>query len=98
MRVIAKRALREFWKIHQDVEVALKVWFKQVEKSDWKNLNELKLQFSKTDYVGNDRYVFNIKGNHYRLLAKIDFEFQVVYIRFIGTHKAYDKIKNIKTV
>ncbi len=92
MRIIAKRTLRNFWEKHADAEVTLRIWYKETEKAKWKNLNELKSKHKSVDYVGNDRYVFNIKGNHYRLIAKIDFTFQLIFIRFVGTHADYDKI------
>lgn len=68
-----------------------------MEKSDFANLNELKRLFNTVDYVGNDRYVFNISGNHYRLITMIHFNIRTVYILFVGTHKEYDNIdaKNI---
>ncbi len=63
-----------------------------VENTQWKNFAELKAVYPKTDYIGNDRYVFNIKGNKYRIVTMILFQVRTVYIRFVGTHKEYDKI------
>jgi mRNA interferase HigB len=63
-----------------------------VENTQWKNFAELKAVYPKTDYIGNDRYIFNIKGNKYRIVALILFQVRTVYIRFVGTHKEYDKI------
>jgi mRNA interferase HigB len=76
----------------------LQVWYHTLCAKHWKNLNDLKQTFKSVDYVGNHRYVFNIKGNDYRLVAIISFNAQKTYIRFIGTHAAYDKIDNIKTI
>jgi len=83
--------------LHADAEIPLCKWFYATENSSWNNLNDIKKTFSSTDYVGNDRYVFNIKGNDYRLVAIVIFASKKVYIRFIGTHREYDKIdcKNI---
>jgi mRNA interferase HigB len=94
MRVIAFRFLREFFEKpeYADSEASLKSWYYDVKSAAWKNSNELKEQFKSASIVGNGRAVFNIKGNEYRLITAIDYEFQVIFIRFIGTHKQYDKI------
>jgi mRNA interferase HigB len=97
MRIIAKRTLREFWEKYSDAETPLKVWYKNIKEAEWRNSNELKRQFKNASIVGNDRIVFNIKGNTYRLVISIDFEKQIVWIKFIGSHRDYDKI-NAKTV
>ncbi|MDO5857848.1 type II toxin-antitoxin system HigB family toxin [Myroides odoratimimus] len=73
-------------------DIALRDWCYRVSQCDWESLGDLKQTFSTVDYVGNNRYVFNIKGNHYRLVAIIIFASKKVYIRFIGTHAGYDKI------
>ncbi|MEO5645724.1 MAG: type II toxin-antitoxin system HigB family toxin [Bacteroidia bacterium] len=80
-----------------DSEVPLVNWFKEIKKANWKNFSELKIQYRNASVVGNDRVVFNIKGNDYRLIAAIDYEKQILWIRVIGMHKAYDKI-NAKTI
>ena len=97
MRIIARRTLREFWEKYPDAEVPLAKWFKEVKRSGWKNFQELKKQFANASVVGNDRAIFNIKGNDYRLVFAVDFEKQITWIRFTGTHKQYDKI-NSKTI
>jgi mRNA interferase HigB len=97
MRIIARSTLRDYWGKYPDAETPLKVWFAQVKKVSCKNFNELKTQFGNASVVGNDRVVFNIKGNEYRLIAAIDYRKQILWIRFIGTHKAYDKI-DAKTI
>ncbi|MFI5135561.1 MAG: type II toxin-antitoxin system HigB family toxin [Chitinophagales bacterium] len=97
MRIIARRTLREFWGKYPDAEVPLAKWFKEVKKSKWKNFQELKRQFTNASIVGNDRAVFNVKGNDYRIVVAIDFEKQISWIRFVGSHKQYDKI-NAKTI
>lgn len=97
MRIIARSTLRDFWEKHADAETPLKAWFGVVKQAEWKNFNQLKAQFANASVVGNDRVVFNIKDNDYRLVAAIDYEKQILWIRFIGTHKAYDKI-DAKTI
>jgi len=99
MRIIAFRTLRDFYEkpIYLDAEPALRSWYHDAKSADWKNSNELKKQFKNASIVGEGRVVFNIKGNDYRLVVAIDYEFQVMYVRFIGTHKQYDKI-NVKTI
>ncbi len=92
MRIIARRTLREFWIKNPGAEVPLTKWFKEVKRLEWKNFQELKRHFANASVVGNDGAVFNIKGNDYRLIAAIDFEKQILWIRFVGTHKQYDKI------
>lgn len=97
MRIIAKKTLREFWKRHQDAEQALRSWYDIAKKENWNSFNEIKQQFRNASIVGNDRIIFNIKGNSYRLVVKVDFNWKVMFIKFIGTHKEYDKtdVKNI---
>ncbi len=97
MRLIARSTLREYWGKYPDSELPLKLWYAQIKKAGWENFNELKAQFGNASVVGNDRVVFNIKGNEYRLIAAINYRKQIVWIRFIGTHKAYDKI-DAKTI
>ncbi len=99
MRIIAFRTLREFWENpeYADSETSLRSWYHDAKKADWKNSNELKPQYKSASIVGEGRVVFNIKGNTYRLVVSIDYEFQVIFIRFIGTHEQYDKI-NAKTI
>lgn len=99
MRIIAFRVLREFFEKpeHVDSETSLRAWYHDVKTAEWKSSNELKQQYKNASIVGEGRVVFNIKGNDYRLVVAMDYEFQVVFIRFIGTHKQYDKI-DAKTI
>lgn len=92
MRIIARRTLRSFWEKYPDTETPLKVWFKEIKNAHWKNTHELKRQFKNASIVCSDRVVFNIKGNAYRLIVAIDFEKQISWIRFIGSHEQYNKI------
>ncbi|MEM9685631.1 MAG: type II toxin-antitoxin system HigB family toxin [Bacteroidota bacterium] len=94
MKIIAFRTLRVFFEKpeYSDSEVSLRAWYHDAKAAKWKNSNELKQLFKNASIVGNGRVVFNIKCNDYRLVVAIDYEFQVIFIRFIGTHKQYDKI------
>lgn len=92
VRVIAKRTLRDFWNKHPDCEEQLKSWYRETEKSQWNNINELKNDYPSASILKENRIVYNIKGNNYRLIAKFNFEYQICWIRFIGTHASYDKI------
>ena len=92
MRIITEEPLKEYIKLHSDTETALKAWVKTVKNSDWKNFADIKKSFNSVDNVGNQHYVFNIRGNNHRLGVIIKFTIKWVYIRFIGTHEEYDKI------
>lgn len=99
MRIIAFRTLREFFEKSEyaDSEPSLRAWYHDVKAAEWKSSNDLKQQYKSASIIGEGRVVFNIKGNVYRLIVAIDYEFQVIFIRFIGTHKQYDKI-DVKTI
>ena len=92
MVIISKTILRDFIGEHPDASPALQKWYDEAETASWKNFAELKRTFNSADSVGNNRYVFNIKGNSYRLIALILFKIRTVFILFIGTHGEYDKV------
>lgn len=92
MRVIAHRTITAYGKQQPQANTALENWYKTAKKAVWTNIQDIKKSFNSVDFVGNQRYVFNIKGNDYRLVVKILFVQQIIYIRFIGTHNEYDKI------
>jgi mRNA interferase HigB len=98
MRVIAKKALVVFYSLHNGAKVALEDWYDKTESSDWEDFADVRRTFGSVDAVGNKRFVFNIKGNQYRLVALILFKTKMVYVRFIGTHDEYDRIKNIENI
>jgi mRNA interferase HigB len=91
MRIIAKRTLREFWLRHPEAEEALLAWYREVEKEDWLKPSQVKDKYRSASFV-RDRVVFNIKGNDYRLVVKINYPYRIVYVRFVGTHEEYDEI------
>lgn len=92
LRVIARRTLREFWEQNPDSEQQLMVWYREASKAEWNNPNEVKAQYASASILKSSRIVFNICGNKYRLIVEINFQRKWVFIRFIGTHKEYDKI------
>jgi len=98
MRIVTFKRIQEFSENHSDAQSALTIWYHTTVSKAWKNLAEIKLTFNSVAYVGNNSYVFNIRGNNYRLVAIISFKAQKVYIRFIGTHADYDKISDIKNI
>ncbi|MDR0792426.1 MAG: type II toxin-antitoxin system HigB family toxin [Chitinophagaceae bacterium] len=84
--------LREFWENHNDCEQQLKAWYQEASKAEWTTPNEIKIYYPSASIISKDRIVFNIKGNTYRLIVKINFDYQMVWIRFIGTHAEYDRV------
>lgn len=95
MRIIAKRTLRQFWNSdpeYLDSKGALESWHDEVYRANWSTPQELKVQFGTASILKDSRVVFNIHGNKYRLIVKINYAYKIVYIRFVGTHKQYDAI------
>jgi mRNA interferase HigB len=97
VRIIAKRTLRAFWKRHPRAKGPLEAWHQEVAHADWAGPSEVKVQFRSTSILQGNRVVFNIAGNQYRLVVKINYPYRIVCIRFIGTHKSYDNI-DVNTV
>ncbi|MEZ4941973.1 MAG: type II toxin-antitoxin system HigB family toxin [Saprospiraceae bacterium] len=91
-RIVAKRTLKEFWEKHPDSEQYLKTWYDIALQAAWNTPNEVKQTFASASIIGNDKVVFNIRGNNYRLVVKINYEKQWMFIRFMGNHAEYDKI------
>lgn len=92
MRIFTEQTLKEYSLAHPEAKTALQEWTTIVKRSEWKCFADVKRTFNSVDNVGNQHYVFNIKGNNYRLVVVIKFTIKFVYIRFIGTHEEYDKI------
>jgi len=97
MRVIKRSTLVDYYTKHSEAKVALEEWYQKTAKSQWKCFDDIKKTFNSVNAVGNQRYVFNIKGNDFRLIVVIKFTISTVLIRFVGTHAEYSKIdaKNI---
>ncbi|HDH04798.1 MAG TPA: type II toxin-antitoxin system HigB family toxin [Nitrospirae bacterium] len=92
MRVIARKTLREFWESHTDARQPLQAWYADVKHAVWKKPSDIKEVYRNASFIANNRVVFNIKGNKYRLVVVIQYEHSIVYIRFVGTHREYDRI------
>ena len=92
MRVIAKKTLRDYWSKHPDCEQQLKAWYQEAEDAKWKSPKDIKRDYPSASVLSGNRIVFNIKGNHYRLIVRVNYDYGMVWIRFIGAHAAYDKI------
>ena len=91
-RIFSKRTIREFWEKHPDSEQYLKTWYDTVQGSDWKSPSDVKKSYANASILKNGRVVFNIKGNDYRLVARINYEKKWLFVRFVGTHAEYDNI------
>ena len=92
MRIISKKTLRDFWKKHPDAEQQLKLWFSEASVAIWSEPNAIKSEYPSASILNGNRVVFNIKGNKYRLIVRINYHYQIVWIRFVGSHVDYDKI------
>lgn len=97
MRVIAMKALREFWERHPDARQPLQAWYHDAEHSTWKSPTDIKNTYRNASIVGKNRAVFNIKGNRYRLVVAVHYRLGIVYIRFVGSHRDYDAL-DVETV
>lgn len=92
MRIITEEPIKEYIKKRPDSKSALQEWLKTVKRAEWKNFADIKATFNSVDFVGNQHYVFNIKGNQHRLVVVIKFTIKWIYIGFIGNHEEYNKI------
>ena len=92
MRIISKSTIKDYWKKHRETENQLKAWYHIARNAKWKKPGDIKKQLAKTSIINSTRVVFDICGGNYRLIVKINYEAQIIFIRFIGTHKEYDKI------
>ncbi len=92
MRVISRKALREFWEGHPDARQALQAWYADVKHTSWASPADVKRAYRNASFVANNRVVFNIKGNKYRIIVAVQYKFQIVFIRFVGTHQEYDQV------
>ena len=93
MRIIARKTLQDFWEAgHADAEQPLRAWFAEVSRASWQTMADIKLRYPHASVIDAERVVFNIGGNKYRLIAKVWFAGQAVYVKFVGTHRAYDDV------
>jgi mRNA interferase HigB len=92
MQVVARRTLKQFWEMHPQAEVPLRSWYAVVTKAEWQTTADIKAQFRSADFIGDNRVIFDIGGNNYRLVAHVSYRFKRVLVKFVGTHAEYDKI------
>ena len=93
MQVIAKRTLKLFWQIHPQAEVPLRTWHAIADKAEWVSPTDIKAQFGNSvDFIGDNRVIFDIGGNKYRLIVHVAYRYRRILIKFIGTHAEYDRI------
>lgn len=92
MRVIARGTLRDFWQLNPDAEQPLKAWYQEARTATWNSPHDIKQMYSSASVIGDNRVIFNIAGNKYRLIVKFNYDFGIGYIRFIGSHAEYDNI------
>lgn len=92
MRIISKKAIRDFWEVHPDSEQPLQAWYSRVKAANWTTPADVLASYNNASILRFNRVVFRIKGNHYRLIVAIRYDFGIVYIRFVGTHAEYDEI------
>ncbi|MCS6271854.1 type II toxin-antitoxin system HigB family toxin [Shewanella baltica] len=94
MRIVSRAALKAFWEQpkYRDAEQPLKAWFDECKHADWKSSHDIKALYRHASIVANNRAVFNIHGNKYRLIVAVNYQFSMCYIRFLGTHAEYDKV------
>ncbi len=92
MRIISRRTLKEFWDRHPDAQQPLQAWYIDAKHASWKSPADIKGVYRNASLIANNRVVFNIKGNKYRLVVAVQYEYGIIYIRFVGTHREYERI------
>jgi mRNA interferase HigB len=97
MNILKRSTLIEYWKLNPNAEIPLRAWFDEAKKALWETPHDIKQRYPNASFVAGNRVVFNIGGNNYRLVVKIEYHIKHLYIRFIGTHSEYDKI-NVETI
>jgi len=93
MRIISRKTFTTYWKKHSDAEQPLKSWIDEAINANWNSANELKQQYRNASIITKKRVVFNIKGNHHRMVVDIEYKLGIIFIVWIGTHKEYDKLR-----
>ena len=96
MRIVALGTLRDFWQKHADAEIPLRSWYAAASRADWRSPADVKAAYRSASFIANNRIVFNIRGNEYRLVVAVHYNRGMMFIRFIGTHQEYDKIDAAK--
>ena len=96
MNVVSRKTLVEFYQIYSDASEPLETWYKVCRKAEWRNFNEVRLAYPSADWVGDERVVFNIKGNKYRLIGRFSFRYKSILVKWIGTQADYDSLDVLK--
>lgn len=92
MRIISRKALRRYWEKHPDARQSLQAWYADVKHATWNSPSDIKRAYRNASFVANSRIVFNTNGNQYRLIVEVQYKFHIVFIRFVGTHRAYGQV------
>jgi mRNA interferase HigB len=92
MRILSRKLLREFWGRHPDAQQPLQAWYADAKQALWKSPADSRGVYRNASFIANNRVVFNIKGNKYRVIVAIQYTYGIVYIRFVGTHREYERI------
>jgi mRNA interferase HigB len=92
MRVISRKTLRQFWDKHPDARQPVQAWYADVKHANWRRPADIKAVYQTASFISNNRIVFNIKGNKYRIVVVVEYRFSIIFIRFVGTHQEYDRI------
>lgn len=92
MRIFNYTTLRDYWESHPEAKDSLTYWYDVSEQAKWRNSMDVKLTFRSADILSSDRVVFNIKGNTYRLIASLNYQYQSLFVKFVGTHGEYDRV------
>ena len=93
MRIISKKNLVNYWEKYPDTEQSLKAWYQEASNATWAEPQDIKDQYRNASIVGNNRVVFNIRGNTHRLIVAMAYKHGIIFIKFIGTHEEYDGVK-----
>ena len=97
MRIISQKTLVDYWKQNPAAKAELEVWYAEAEEADWTKPVDVKAKYGNASILKEGRVVFNICGNNYRLVVRINYDYRIIYVRFVGSHKEYDKI-DVRTV
>ena len=84
--------MRDFWERHPEAEASLRAWYHDVSHADWTGPDDVRREYVAASFVANNRVVFNVRGNRYRIVVAVNYPYRVVYVRFVGTHEDYDRI------
>lgn len=92
MNVVTKRRLQEFWTRHPRAKVSLEAWYRSVRQAEWTGPQDVRADFNSADFVADNRVIFNVGGNNYRVVVRVSYTFKQVLVKFVGTHAEYDEI------